>query len=257
MQLIIDFYKNLLRLGPGGEKETLQALSMLDLEELGLEKGILKIADIGCGTGATTLSLAKTLSKSKYAEGLGIVAVDFLEDFLQSLQLRAKTQGVDKYIQTLSADMQSLPFENDEFDIIWSEGAIYSMGFTAGIKAWHPFLKQNGLLVLSEITWTSAARPDKIQKYWDTAYTEMAMASEKIRTLEACGYSLLGYFLLPKHCWLDNYYNEVEKNFEAFLIANNHSDDAKKLVEEQVQERALYTEFSDHYGYGMYIAKKL
>jgi len=27
--------------------------------------------------------------------------------------------------------MEDLPFHNEEFDIIWSEGAIYNMGFEA------------------------------------------------------------------------------------------------------------------------------
>ena len=39
----------------------------------------------------------------------------------------------------LAASMEDLPFESSYFDLIWSEGAIYNIGFEKGIKTWKPF----------------------------------------------------------------------------------------------------------------------
>lgn len=35
-----------------------------------------------------------------------------------------------KRIETLAASVDALPFEEQSFDAIWSEGAIYNIGFT-------------------------------------------------------------------------------------------------------------------------------
>ncbi len=259
MQLLIDFYKNLPRLGPGSTQHTLQALSLagFNSNRLKQQDAPLKIADIGCGTGATTLTLAQYFTEHNPAKNFSILGVDFLQDFLLTLQEKARAQNLDKHINTICEDMQSLPFKEGEFDILWSEGAIYSMGFEKGVQAWYPFLKKNGILALSEITWLTPSRPNKVQTYWDAAYAEMGTAAEKIAILENSGYSILGYFTLPPSCWIDNYYNTVENNFAPFLQSQAHSTEAKALVEEQLTEIALYKEFLSYYSYGMYIAKKI
>ncbi|WP_028322907.1 class I SAM-dependent methyltransferase, partial [Desulfatiglans anilini] len=43
--------------------------------------------------------------------------------------------GVADRITTLKGSMDALPFEEGEFDVIWSEGAVYNMGFEAGVSA--------------------------------------------------------------------------------------------------------------------------
>ena len=97
----------------------------------------MKIADIGCGTGASTILLAKELDAE-------ITAVDFLTEFLDELQSRAKDHGVADRITTLNCSMDALPFTVGEFDVIWSEGAIYNMGFEAGVSAWSRFPEARG-----------------------------------------------------------------------------------------------------------------
>ena len=50
-QLLIDLHKRAKRQGPGGDSETEKALSQAMIDRA----APLKIADIGCGTGASTL----------------------------------------------------------------------------------------------------------------------------------------------------------------------------------------------------------
>ena len=117
-QLLIDLHKNANRQGPGGDAESEKALSlaMIDRAEP------LKIADIGCGTGASTLLLARLMDAQ-------ITAVDFLQDFLEVLEDRAESKGLGEKVTTLCCSMDNLPFRNEEYDVIWSEGAIYNIGF--------------------------------------------------------------------------------------------------------------------------------
>lgn len=210
----------------------------------------LKLADIGCGTGASTLCLARHLNAD-------ITAVDFLPDFLGTLTQRAEAESIGGRIQTLAASMEALPFSENEFDVLWSEGAIYNIGFQKGIESWRRFLKPGGILVASEITWLTHDRPEEIQAHWDQAYPEINVASAKIAQLEAAGYSPIGYFKLPETCWLDNYYTPLKSGVEAFLDRNGHADEAKAIVAAELAEIELYEKFKDFYSYGVYIARRI
>ncbi|OEU70528.1 MAG: methyltransferase type 11 [Desulfovibrio sp. S3730MH75] len=245
-QLLIDLHKTASRQGPGGEAETKKAVELAMLDK----SRHLKIADIGCGTGASTVLLAKELDAE-------ITAVDFLPEFLNELQSRAHDHGVADKITTLNCSMNALPFSDEEFDVIWSEGAIYNMGFEAGVSAWNRFLKPGGKLIVSEITWLSATRPLDLQSYWEREYPQIDVASSKIRVLEHHGYSPEAYFFLPTHCWLDNYYRPTQSRFDEFLEQHSQSAQAKEIVEVEKDEIALYEKYSDYYSYGVYVAKKL
>lgn len=245
-QLLIDLHLSATRQGPGGEAETKQAMALAGLDR----SQPLKIADIGCGTGASTILLAKELDAE-------IIAVDFLPEFLDTLESRAKDSGVAERITTLNCSMDALPFAREEFDVIWSEGAIYNMGFKAGVSAWNRFLKPGGKLIVSEITWLTATRPLELQSHWEKEYPEIDVASAKIRVLEQHGYSPEAYFILPMHCWLENYYQPMQNRFDAFLDRHGRSDQAKAIVEAEKSEIALYEKHHTYFSYGVYVTKKV
>lgn len=246
LKLLIDLHRDGFRQGPGGDAETELAISMAMVDR----KTPLKIADIGCGTGASTLVLARQLNAH-------ITAVDFLQEFLEILKIRAREAGIEDRIHTLACSMDELPFAEEELDIIWSEGAIYNIGFTKGAADWRRFLKPGGLLVASEITWLTESRPEELQKHWESEYPEIDLASSKISILEKHGYSPVGYFVLPQHCWLDAYYRPMQARFDVFLRRNENSEKAQKIVQAEQHEIALYEKFRNYFSYGMYIARKL
>ncbi|GAB4525632.1 MAG: class I SAM-dependent methyltransferase [Anaerolineae bacterium] len=246
MQLLVDLHKDAMRQGPGGDDETHLAVMLSGLKG----QPHLNIADIGCGTGASTLVLAKALDAH-------ITAVDFLPVFLEKLEHAAAKAGVADRITTLAQSMEALPFEEAQLDVIWSEGAIYNMGFEAGITAWKPFLKPGGILAVSELTWLTSERPTALQAHWDKEYPEVDTASAKIAVLEKHGFSPIGYFALPEHCWLDNYYRPMQERFNAFLQTHGHSEAAKAIVAAEEVEIDLYERYRAFVSYGYYIARKL
>ena len=246
IELIVDFYKDTERQGPGSSFETVKALSFININK----DHKLKIADIGCGSGAQTITLAQNIKGQ-------ITAVDLFPEFLDKLNSRSEELGFQERIKTIEKSMEDLPFDNDEFDIIWSEGAIYNMGFEAGIKKWKNYLKSGGYLCVSEITWTTNSRPKEIEEHWKNEYPEIDTASNKIRILEENGYTTVGYFVLSENSWIDNYYKPMEKRFSAFLEKHNNSEMAKNFVEFGKEEIRKYQKYKDYYGYGFYIAKKI
>jgi cyclopropane fatty-acyl-phospholipid synthase-like methyltransferase len=245
LELIIDLQKDSERQGPGSEKETLKALGFMNLPN----DQKLKIADIGCGSGGQTITLAQKINCQ-------ITAVDLYSEFLDELNEKSEKLGLKDKIITLQKSMEDLPFKNEEFDIIWSEGAVYIVGFENGIKKWKTYLKVGGYLAVSEITWVTNSRPKEIEEFWKQEYAEIDTTSNKIKILENNGYSLVGYFYLNQESWIENYYKPMEARFEAFLKRHNNSELACKVVEEYKSEINLYLKYKDYYSYGFYIARK-
>lgn len=245
LELIIDLHKNSERQGPGSENDTLKALDLLNLPT----DQSLKVVDLGCGSGGQTIPLAKKLNAH-------ITAVDLFPAFLNELNEKSKKLGLTDNIVTLEKSMDDLPFNQGEFDLIWSEGAIYNIGFENGLKKWKDFLKVGGYLAVSEITWITQSRPQEIEEFWNAEYPEIDTAANKIKQLENNGYSLVGYFYLSQDSWIETYYKPMEARFENFLERNNNSELARKVVEDNKSEIDLYQKFKDYYSYGFYIARK-
>jgi ubiquinone/menaquinone biosynthesis C-methylase UbiE len=244
--LLADLHKRSQRQGPGGEAETRKAMDLAMLDAA----APLKVADIGCGTGASTIQLARSLNAT-------ITAIDFLPDFIEVLQRNAEDEGLSDNINPVVCSMEDLPFNDEEYDLIWSEGAIYNIGFERGVRDWRRFLKPGGVLAVSEITWLTGDRPSELEQYWQAEYPEVDTAAAKFRILEQQGYSPIGYFVLPKYCWLDNYYRPLQRSFPEFLDRHGHSEAAVAIVEAEKQEIALYEQYRAYYSYGFYLAKKL
>lgn len=244
-ELLIDFYVNAERQGPGSRRETLMALNLTGVPG---DKQ-LKIADIGCGTGGQTITLAYN------TEGQ-ITAVDLFPEFLNRLNLKSTELGLNEKIKTVERSMEDLAFADEEFDLIWSEGAIYNIGFEKGIREWRRYLKPGGCLAVSEITWITDSRPEEVEQYWKEQYPGIDTASNKISLLEENGYSPAGYFVLSQDSWIKNFYEPMEKRFSSFLEKHDNSEMAQSIIEEHKEEIRLYREYKDYYSYGFYIAKK-
>ena len=243
--LLIDLHLRQHRQGPGSDEATQRALALSGLET-GRE---LKVADIGCGTGASTLVLAGALDAD-------ITAVDLFPAFLEQLQRRAEAAGVADRITCSAASMDDLNFDERALDAIWSEGAIYNIGFENGIRKWRRFLKPGGMLAVSELTWLTETRPSELTDHWNREYPQVATASEKMRQLEAAGYVPVGYFPLAKACWLDHYYRPIEAALDTFLERHSGEAMAQDIIDAEKAEIALYERYSDYVSYGFYIARR-
>ena len=208
-----------------------------------------KILDIGCGTGGQTITLAKNTAAQ-------ITAVDMLPQFLETLMKKAKENNLLDRITAKEMLMDNLTFDKNSFDVIWSEGAIYNIGFEKGLSLWRNYLKDNGYIAVSEISWLIDTRPEEIQQYWVNAYPEIDTIDNKLSVIEKCGYTSVVHFALDDKCWKDNYYQPILEKSEEFLKKYNYADEVKEFVEAGKVEADLYNRFKDYYSYVFYIAKK-
>jgi SAM-dependent methyltransferase len=248
LDLLIDLHVRNARQAPGSDESTQQAITLARLDP----KHSLKIADLGCGTGASTLTLAKVLPNAE------IVAVDMLPAFVERLGERLAAAGVCERVTPVPADMADLSFDDAEFDVIWSEGAIYNIGFEDGARLWRRHLRPNGRLVVSELTWTTPERPQKIADHWTQEYPGIGTVRDNLQRLERAGYQPTAFFFLPDRCWTDHYHGPLEISLKDFVDrheSTGHGDAARRLAESELSEADLWRRFGRWYGYAFYVAR--
>ena len=244
MDIFWEIHSGLPREGPGDSESTARAY--VAIPNLPSKP---KILDIGCGPGMQTLDLAK-LSRGE------ITAIDFHQPFLDELVRRAKETGLEKHIQAHKLSMFEMDFAPEQFDLIWSEGAIYIMGFEQGFKTSHSFLKPGGYMAVTEASWFKPNPPREALDFWKTAYPEMGTIDENIQRLERQRYKLVDHFPLPDSSWWDNYYKPLADRIDMLRKKYSGNIEAQKLLDEENAEIDLFRKYSKYYGYEFYIAQK-
>jgi SAM-dependent methyltransferase len=243
--LICDFFLNTERQGPGSPEATLKALGFIDnLTDKSL------IADIGCGTGGQTMVLAQ------HAPGR-ITGFDLFPEFIERLNANAANLNLQDRVNGIVRSMDNLPFQNEELDLIWSEGAIYNIGFERGINEWRKYLKPGGYIAVSESSWFTEERPVEIDRYWMEHYLEIDTIPNKVAQIQKAGYIPVATFILPENCWTEHYFTPLIRAQEIFLDKHAGNRIAEKFVEFQRHDAELYHKYKEFYGYVFYIAKKV
>jgi ubiquinone/menaquinone biosynthesis C-methylase UbiE len=245
VRLICEYYSGLERQGPGSSEVTIKALSFID--NLTDES---KIADIGCGTGGQTMVLANHTSGK-------ITGIDLFQVFIDLFNTNSRKLGLQDRVHGVVCSMDHLPFQNEELDLIWSEGAIYNIGFERGINEWHKFLKTGGFIAVSEASWFTEERPAEIESFWIDEYPEIDTISRKVTQMQRAGYIPIATFVLPENCWTENFYAPQISAQEEFLKKHAGKKNAEELVENQRHEAELYYKYKEFYGYVFYVGKKI
>ena len=248
------FDASLPRLGPGDEDSTLKALRSLGLvSEEGRESSQadgMKILDLGCGNGSQTLVLAKNLNGT-------ILAVDNHQPYLDELQRRAEEAGMAGRITTMLGDMADTGLEPESFDLIWSEGALYNMGFEHGLSVCRSLLRPGGLLGASELVWFQPSPPSECRDYFDAMYPPMSEVDVNLAKIKECGLDAVDHFPLPKSAWLDSFYLPLEELVDR-LEAEHVGDPAwQEMLNETRKEIIMYRNYSDYYGYEFFMMRRV
>ena len=244
LEYFYELYISLPRGGPGDNKSTQEAFTYL--KNLHSEPLIL---DIGCGHGMQTIELAR-ISNGK------IIALDNYQPFLDILMKKAKEEGFEKRIITKNQSMFEMDFKNDTFDIIWSEGALYFMGFQNGLKRCYQLLKKNGYLAVTEAVLHLSNLPKPLKKFWDEGYPDIKEVKGNISLIQNEGFELLSHFTLPKSSWIDNYYIPMGKKINELKKKYHDNKIALKVFKDCEKEIKIYKKYSNYFGYEFFIMQK-
>jgi len=174
-----------------------------------------RILDIGCGSGIPTLELARL--------GQGeVIGIDIDQTALDKFASNIAESGLSDRVKALNCSLINMDFPEETFDIIWSEGSIYAIGFERGLREWKRFLKPGGFMVIHD---------------------EQGDVNDKLEQISKCGYELLGHFLLSKETWWKEYFAPLEK---LITEAKTRGSNNLKLLEEiQQAQGELDTFYKD------------
>ncbi len=167
-----------------------------------------RILDIGCGSGVPTIELAR-LSNGE------IIGLDNDQGLLNRLEKKVYEEGLAGRVKTLNCSILDMDFPNESFNIIWSEGSIFVVGFKMGLVEWRRFLKPNGFMVVHD---------------------ELKGFDRKIKQIPDCGYRLIDHFVLAKDIWRDEYYQPLEKRINKLRSKYENNVQAIDVLDREYRE---------------------
>ena len=103
-----------------------------------------RILDIGCGSGISTLELAR-LTQGE------IIGIDIDQAALDKFVRNIEKAGLTERVQVVNCSMFDMNFADESFDIIWAEGSVYPIGFERGLREWRPLLRPGGFIPPSRV----------------------------------------------------------------------------------------------------------
>ncbi len=244
LEYIYELCEALPRSGPGDNECTRRAYNSIPHP-----KQHPLILDIGCGQGMQTIELAKI------SDG-NIIALDNHQGFLDILMRQAERRGLDEQITPRNMSMLDMDFEEGIFDIVWSEGALYLMGFQNGLNRCHQLLKDKGYLAVTELVYTADEPPETVVEYLVAEYPDIKTVPENIETINNEGFNLISNFTLPESAWLNNYYIPIENELSHLIKRYQGNEVAQAVFAGFKQEVELYRKYSKYYGYEFFVMQK-
>jgi len=187
-----------------------------------------RILDIGCGSGVSTLELAR-LSRGN------VIGIDIDQPALNKFARRIKEAGLTDRIQVINCSMFDMDFPDESFDVVWAEGSIYAIGFERGLREWKRLLKTGGAMVVHD---------------------EQGNVREKLEQISNCGYELLGYFTLSKETWWTEYFAPLEKLVNETRTKYPYDQSVLEEIQQAEVELDMYKKYPKRNSSVCFVMKK-
>jgi len=186
------------------------------------------ILDVGCGSGIPTLELLR-LSNGR------ITALDIDQRMLDRLRDKAEAQGLSDRITILKVSIPDMDFPDESFDVIWAEGSIAVIGFREGIQRWRRLLKPGGFLAVHD---------------------EDADLQQKLDHIPACGYDLIGYFVLSPQIWWERHYQPLQNLIDGLKSREGDNPEIMAPISEVEEEIAALKSHPERFSSAFFVMKK-
>jgi SAM-dependent methyltransferase len=243
MEYFLEIYGGVPRAGPGSSESTRRAYELMS----GVPKSP-RILDVGCGPGVQTVDLLKI-------SGGKVLALDFLPLMIERTKFNVAHAGFSERLEVLEQDMKQMDFPPASFDVIWSEGAIYNLGFENGLKKVKNFVRPGGYVAVSEVVWLKPHPPAPVVEFWEQ-YPEIDTIENKLAVIDRLGYKREGHFVLPVSAWTVEYYDPIEsllveksKEWEGIL-------EGLEVIEEARHEIEIFRKYSSYFGYAFFVMRR-
>lgn len=222
---------------------TKKALSFVEL----LQKKK-KIVNIGSGTGYQSIILYDILKEN-------IISTDHRMPYIEKFQQELSRQELDKYICPTYSSLNSLPFKENELDLIWAESVAKDIYFEEGLNNWNKYLASDGYIGICAYCWASDDRPKEVADFFDKNKIDNDSIFNRIHQMSNSGFTPVAHFTMPEECWW-NYFCPLDINKNDILKKYFYNKDVIDIVKRLEQEISLFEEYSNFYSYVFFIGKK-
>jgi len=233
-------FAGMTRQGPGSDASTRLALSLSSPPPDGGW-----VLDLGCGTGASTLVLAGELDQP-------ILACDVNPRSLEHLAERAAARSLRIDTRVVSMDALDLPSES--VSLIWSEGAVFTVGVETALRHWLPTLKPGGVVAFSDMCWLGTERPAEAATFFQECYPPMTDTADLAALCLRCGYRLNAMFVMPESDWWDEYFPRLISALDR--ERDNPDPEVRSVVAMSEREVEIARKFGGVFGYAFFILSK-
>ncbi len=189
-------------LSPGGAEEALRVVEGLDLRGK-------RVLDIGCGSGAIAVLLARDMGAAE------VVGIDVEPDVCAAAERRAAKAGLSDRITVREVAPGPLAFDDDSFDVVYSKDSIIHIPDKEALcRDVYRVLKPGGWFAASDWLMSHDGPPSpEMEAYIKAEDLDFAMASPTRyeRALKDAGFDQIG--LRNRNPW----YREVAQRELATL----------------------------------------
>lgn len=146
----------------------------------------MKVLDAGCGVGGPARYLAETY-------GCRVTGVDLTAEYVEVATMLSERTGMDGVTEFLKANVIDLPFEDDSFDLAWSQNVSMNIddmdGFYGSVFR---VLKPGGRFVSADVTAGDGRVPDYPLPWAREPSISFVSSQDELRaTLEGAGFVIL------------------------------------------------------------------
>jgi SAM-dependent methyltransferase len=207
------------------------------------------ILDIGCGSGVPTIELAGLCN------GI-VIGLDIDAEALEELEERAIELGVSNRVRTVRSSMLEMDFPDGKFDIVWSEGASWPIGFSKALDEWRRLLRPRGYMVIHDGCWLEPDPPEEFRDYCEANFPGMSTHEQNLDSIARQGYELVGEFKLPPEAWLNTYFQPLKDRLPALMTKYAGNDVALATLVQEERQTDLYIRHLRWYGSAFYVMRK-
>ena len=244
-KLFFEVFESLPRQGPGNRASAERALALCT--ELPDSPRIL---DLGCGVGGQTLQLAELL------EHASIMAVDSHAPSIERLRAETRKHGLAHRLSAIVGDMARLELAPESFDLVWSEGALYSIGLEAALRVCYGLLRPGGYLAFTDPVWRTDDPPPAVKAGFEQEYPTMGTLEDDLAAIRQSGFQLVGHFTLPDEAWWDDFYTPMEKQIAALRDQYVRDAEALAILDRLAEEPEMHRRHAGCYAYEFFVARR-
>jgi ubiquinone/menaquinone biosynthesis C-methylase UbiE len=229
-------------LAPGGKEYTLTAGQLAGLKPKS------KILDIACGTAVASINLVKQF-------GCQATAVDLDTELISQGKNQAAEAGIEKRINFIAADFNTLTFPKNSYDMIVAEGGALSyIGRSKGLARAHTLLKKNGYIEISDLILRAHQPiPKKVKDVVLPGNMDVETEDSYRALLKVNHFELVFCSHIAQKYW-QNYYDNITVN-----LKNRKGPLADEAFSKEMQkEMELFKKKKlDFFSYIFIVAKKI